>query len=58
MMPNTCRRGLEHDFDPVSGWCLGGCGWRDDGRSQYYPTQAHLDHIDITEPRRAAERTA
>lgn len=25
-------RGLDHSFDPDSGWCLFGCGTRDDGR--------------------------
>jgi len=29
-----CERFTEsgHRFDPSSGWCLGGCGRRDDGR--------------------------
>jgi len=50
-----CRRNLEHDFDPISGWCLGGCGWRDDGKSQYY-LRRPISHItDFTEPRRGGE---
>lgn len=42
-----------HTFDPVSGWCARGCGWRDDGATSY---PAHplppLELVDITEPRR------
>lgn len=56
-MPQQCRRGLEHDFDPVSGWCLGGCGWRDDGRSQYRVPRRQMDDVpDITQPLRGGER--
>ena len=54
MMPSTCTRGLAHDFNPVSGWCLGGCGWRNDGRSQYARPRPVLDVPDRTEPRHAA----
>jgi len=25
-------KGESHDFDPVSGWCVHGCGNRQDGR--------------------------
>lgn len=36
MPTQTCRTGtitrLAHDFDPHSGWCLNGCGSREDGR--------------------------
>lgn len=57
MMPGKCRRNLEHDFDPISGWCLGGCGWRDDGKSQYRPRNAwdRCAGIDVTEPRHPKE---
>lgn len=55
--PGKCRRNLEHDFDPISGWCLGGCGWRDDGRSQYRRPRHDIDVPDVTEPRRAREDT-
>ena len=54
MMPSICARGLAHDFDPTSGWCLGGCGWREDGRSQYARPRPGLDVPDRTEPRHAA----
>jgi hypothetical protein len=27
-----CRPGKRHRYDPVSGWCVHGCGNRDDGR--------------------------
>lgn len=50
-MPRRCRRDLDHDFDPTSGWCLGGCGWRDDGRSQYRAVGHVVGYPDITEPR-------
>ena len=35
--PSQCSRfrlnkGFSHSFDPLSGWCLFGCGNRDDGR--------------------------
>lgn len=33
MMPNGCRHySIGHTFDPISGWCIHGCGVRDDGR--------------------------
>lgn len=51
-MPGKCVRDLEHDFDPVSGWCLGGCGWREDGKSQYRGHDRSSPAIDYTEPRR------
>jgi len=53
--PGLCVRDLPHEFDPVSGWCLHGCGWREDGRSAYRPRpQRHVGElIDIiTELRR------
>jgi len=25
-------KGLSHSFDPLSGWCIFGCGNREDGR--------------------------
>lgn len=55
--PGPCVRGLRHDFDPVSGWCANGCGWRDDGRSAYHqppPPQPPASVPDITQPRRGA----
>lgn len=55
-MIGGCVRDLEHKFDATSGWCLNGCGWRDDGRSQYWlrtPT-SHL--ADFTGPRRTPAR--
>lgn len=55
MMPAHCRRALPHDFDPISGWCLGGCGWRDDGQSQFGRRPRRIDVPDITAPRRAAD---
>jgi len=30
--PHRIGRGLSHSFDPLSGWCIFGCGNRDDGR--------------------------
>lgn len=52
-MARRCVRDLPHVFDPVSGWCMHGCGWRDDGRSQYRPTPPDaIDVPDITEARR------
>jgi hypothetical protein len=27
-----CRPGKRHRYDPVSGWCVHGCGNRNDGR--------------------------
>jgi hypothetical protein len=30
--PTRLSKGLSHSFDPVSGWCLFGCGNREDGR--------------------------
>lgn len=35
MIPTACRAwrsALGHRFDPESGWCIHGCGVRDDGR--------------------------
>ncbi len=26
-----------HEFDTTSGWCIHGCGWRDDGQSMLTP---------------------
>ncbi len=52
MNPGTCTRD-HHRFDPDSGWCVHGCGWRDDGRSLYRDTPPRpADVVDITEPRR------
>lgn len=38
--PSACRPhlgpGAPHQFDPVSGWCLNGCGLREDGRHQTF----------------------
>lgn len=32
-MTTTCRHfSTGHTFDEVSGWCIHGCGQRDDGR--------------------------
>jgi hypothetical protein len=58
MSPGQCLRGLPHRFDSSSGWCVNGCGWRDDGRSIYQPTPTTatyppLDCPDVTEPRRS-----
>lgn len=58
MIPGPCVRDLLHEFDPVSGWCLNGCGWREDGRSAYRSrplraTARRLEYADITEPRRS-----
>lgn len=57
MIPGLCVRELRHDFDPVSGWCANGCGWRDDGRSAYREPRRPIPSEsipDITEPRRGA----
>lgn len=57
----ACVRGLPHDFDPFSGWCLGGCGWREnhDGtmhRAEPVRRAAHAgDYVDVTEPRRGGD---
>lgn len=53
-MPNGCRTfSPGHTFDPVSGWCVHGCGHREDGRMfitargvvaegpEYTPEQLH-----------------
>jgi len=52
MMPGPCVRDLPHRFDPGSGWCLNGCGWRIDGRSQYWLRPPAPTIHDFTEPRR------
>lgn len=53
--PGNCIRGLSHRWGPSSGWCLNGCGWRDDGKSQYRGvpdgTPEPVEMVDITEPR-------
>lgn len=49
------RARLGHDFDPGSGWCIHGCGVRDDGlviATRTARTIAPPDVIDVTEPRR------
>lgn len=54
MSPAVCVRDLRHEFDVVSGWCLHGCGWREDGQSAHqnpHPRHASNEDIDITEPR-------
>lgn len=53
--PGLCVRDLRHEWDPASGWCLHGCGWREDGRSAYRPQRRRhtADDVDITEPRRS-----
>jgi len=56
MMPGLCVRDLPHEFDVVSGWCLHGCGWREDGRSALHaqrPRRTATDVVDITTPRRS-----
>ncbi len=40
-----------HDFDPTSGWCLGGCGLRDDGHTLHGARPVMVEQPrDITEP--------
>lgn len=51
---STCSRAQAHSFDPTSGWCTHGCGWRDDGahEGQLPHPRQRIDPVDITEPRR------
>lgn len=55
MMPSVCTRNHSHAFDPVSGWCTNGCGWRQDG-AHTWPARRlpSPEHVDFTEPRRPA----
>lgn len=54
--PTTCVREMRHRWDAGSGWCVNGCGWRDDGQSSYRPYMPmRADHVDITEPRRTVD---
>lgn len=57
MSAGNCVRGLAHRFDPVSGWCDNGCGWREDGQSAYRGPRRPVDPRevpDVTQPRRGA----
>lgn len=56
MTPGNCVRQLAHKFDDLSGWCLNGCGWRVDGRSQYWLRPPVPAMHDFTGPRRTADR--
>lgn len=56
MTPGPCTRPTGHRFDPTSGWCTNGCGWRSDGHSAYHPhTRPPLAYVDITQPRHPKE---
>lgn len=50
-MTGLCVRDLDHHFDPASGWCVNGCGWREDGLSQYRLPRTITHVPDRTEPR-------
>jgi len=54
-MTGGCVRDLAHKFDDTSGWCVHGCGWRQDGRSQYWLRNPIPHMTDFTEPRRRDE---
>lgn len=56
MISGNCVRDLTHHFDDISGWCLNGCGWREDGRSQYWLRRPVPSIRDFSEPRRAVDR--
>lgn len=43
-----CVRDLPHKWNPVSGWCDRGCGWRDDGHNERKAIAAAS--TDYTEP--------
>lgn len=52
-IPGPCTRD-RHRFGISSGWCLNGCGWRDDGQSAInYRMPSETDPRDFTEPLRA-----
>lgn len=38
MREAPCIADNAHRWDTDSGWCLNGCGWRDDGKSAYRRT--------------------
>lgn len=51
-----CRIGRTHEYDATSGWCIHGCGCRDDGRmvkadrgdvGEQFPTFTHDEINDL-----------
>lgn len=51
MIASPCVRGLAHRCDSLSGWCVHGCGYRNDLPSQAAPTTTAV--LDITRPLRS-----
>jgi hypothetical protein len=50
--PGLCVRNEQHRFAAASGWCLNGCGWRDDGKSALHARTAPFAELvrDVTLP--------
>ena len=52
MTVSPCVRGLSHRCDSLSGWCVHGCGYRNDLAMPIEPV-ATPPVLDITRPRRS-----